>query len=99
MKKVVIAVDSFKGTMSSIEVCNIIEEGFQKILPNIAIVKVPIADGGEGTVDTFLSALGGEKIQVRVKDPLFQEINSFYGILPDQKTAIIEMAAASDCPW
>ena len=60
--------------MSSIEVCNIIEEG-SKILPNIAIVKVPIADGGEGTVTPF-SALGGEKIQVRVKDPLFQEIPS-----------------------
>ncbi|HEY8344435.1 MAG TPA: glycerate kinase [Bacillota bacterium] len=98
MKKVVIAVDSFKGTMSSIEVCNIIAEGFQQILPNISTVKVPIADGGEGTVDTFLSALGGEKIQVKVKDPLFREIDSFYGILPDQKTAVIEMAAASGLP-
>mgnify|MGYP001307963438 CR=1 FL=1 len=98
MKKIVIAVDSFKGTMSSIEVCDIIEEGFKKILPDISTVKVPIADGGEGTVDTFLTALGGEKVEVRVKDPLFREIDSFYGILPHGKTAVIEMAAASGLP-
>ena len=98
MKKVVIAVDSFKGTMSSIEVCSRIETGFKAILPEIETVKVPIADGGEGTVDTFLTALGGEKIKVTVKDPLFRDVESFYGILPDQKTAVIEMAAASGLP-
>src|SRR5690554_1657278 len=98
MRKIVIAVDSFKGTMSSIEVCSLIETGFKGIIPEIETVKVPIADGGEGTVDVFLAALGGEKIKVRVKDPLFREIESFYGILPDQKTAVIEMAAASGLP-
>lgn len=98
MKKIVIAVDSFKGTMSSIEVCSRIETGFKAILPEIETVKVPIADGGEGTVDTFLTALGGEKIKVTVKDPLFRDVESFYGILPDQKTAVIEMAAASGLP-
>ena len=98
MKKVVIAVDSFKGTMSSIEVCSCIETGFKAILPEIETVKVPIADGGEGTVDTFLTALGGEKIKVTVKDPLFREVESFYGILYDRKTAVIEMAAASGLP-
>lgn len=98
MRKIVIAVDSFKGTMSSIEVCSLIETGFKGIIPEIETVKVPIADGGEGTVDAFLAALGGEKIKVRVKDPLFREIESFYGILPDQKTAVIEMAAASGLP-
>ncbi len=98
MKKLVIAADSFKGTMSSIEVCSLIERGFKAIIPELETVKVPIADGGEGTVDAFLTALGGEKIKVRVKDPLFREIESFYGILPDQKTAVIEMAAASGLP-
>lgn len=98
MKKVVIAVDSFKGTMSSIEVCSLIETGFKTIIPELETVKVPIADGGEGTVDAFLTALGGERVKVRVKDPLFREIESFYGILPDQKTAVIEMAAASGLP-
>jgi len=98
MKKVVIAVDSFKGTMSSIEVCTLIETGFKAVLPELETVKVPIADGGEGTVDAFLAALGGEKAKVHVKDPLFREIESFYGILPDHKTAVIEMAAASGLP-
>jgi len=98
VKKIVIAADSFKGTMSSLEVCSLIESGFKKGIPDVKTVKVPIADGGEGTVDAFLTALGGEKIKVRVRDPLFREIESFYGILPDQKTAVIEMAAASGLP-
>lgn len=98
MKKIVIAPDSFKGTMSSIEVCNIVERGIKNIHPDIETVKIPIADGGEGTVDAFLTAVGGERITVRVKDPLFRDMDSFYGILPDGKTAVIEMAAASGLP-
>ncbi len=98
MKKIVIAPDSFKGTMSSIEVCNLVEAGIKNVRQDLEIVKVPIADGGEGTVDSFLTAAGGSKVKVKVKDPLFREIDSFYGILPDQKTAVIEMAAASGLP-
>lgn len=98
MKKIVIAPDSFKGTMSSTEVCDIIETGIRKVRPDLTIVKVPIADGGEGTVDSFLTAVGGNRVGVKVKDPLFREIDSFYGILPDQRTAVIEMAAASGLP-
>lgn len=98
MKKIVIAVDSFKGTMSSVEVCNLIEKGIHQILPTVSTVKVPIADGGEGTVDAFLAAAGGQKITVRVKDPLFREIDAYYGLLADQTTAIIEMATASGLP-
>lgn len=102
--KVVIAPDSFKGTMSSVEVCGIVEKAIKSILPEAVTVRVPVADGGEGTVEAFLSALGGERIEVKVKDPFFYNIESFYGILPDKKTAVIEMAAASglvlvgDCP-
>jgi len=95
LKRVVIAVDSFKGTMSSIEVGNIIEQGIKSIRRDIETVKIPIADGGEGTVDTFLTAVGGRKVWLKVQDPLFREIEAFYGILPDGKTAVIEMAAAS----
>ncbi|MCY6356352.1 glycerate kinase family protein [Clostridium sp. ZS2-4] len=95
MKKIIISPDSFKGTMSSIEVCNIIEQGIENIFPNTEVVKIPIADGGEGTVDAFLTAMGGEKIKVKVKGPLFEELEAFYGILPDKETAVIEMAAAS----
>ena len=98
MKKIVIAPDSFKGTMSSIQVCESIEAGIKKARQDLAIVKAPIADGGEGTVDSFLTAIGGNKIKVKVKDPLFREIDSFYGILSDQETAIIEMAASSGLP-
>ena len=98
MKKVVIAMDSFKGTMSSSEVCNIIEAGFKSICPHLIIKKVPIADGGEGTVDTFLDVLGGEKIQLKVTGPSFKRVKAYYGILSDKETAIIEMAAASGLP-
>lgn len=95
MKKVVIAPDSFKGTMSSSEVCDIAEKAIKSVLPETTVARVPIADGGEGTVEAFLAALGGERVSVTVKGPLFDEIDSFYGILPDKKTAVIEMAAAS----
>jgi len=98
VKKIVIAPDSFKGTMSSIEICDIVEEGIKNIFPEIETVKIPIADGGEGTVDAFLRSVGGEKVTVKVKDPLFRDIVSYYGILTDGKTAIIEMAAASGLP-
>lgn len=95
MRKIIISPDSFKGTMSSIEVCNIIEQGIENIFPDTEVIKIPIADGGEGTVDAFLTAIGGEKIKTKVKGPLFEEVEAFYGILPDKETAVIEMAAAS----
>jgi glycerate kinase len=98
MKKIVIAPDSFKGTMSSIEICNIVEQGIKKVRNDLEVVKIPIADGGEGTVDSFLAAAGGSKVHLKVKDPFMREIDSFYGILPDQRTAVIEMAAASGLP-
>lgn len=98
MKKVVIAPDSFKGTMSSVEVCEIIGKVFDKISPETVTVKIPVADGGEGTVDAFLAANGGNRINIKVKDPYFNDIESYYGILPDKVTAVIEMAAASGLP-
>lgn len=95
LRKIIISPDSFKGTMSSIEVCNIIEQGIENIFTDTEVIKIPIADGGEGTVDAFLTAIGGEKIKTKVKGPLFEEVEAFYGILPDKETAVIEMAAAS----
>ena len=95
IKKIVVASDSFKGTMDSIQVCSIVEEGIRNILQDVEIVKIPIADGGEGTVDAFLSAFGGEKINVTVQGPLFQDVVASYGILKDGRTAVIEMAEAS----
>jgi len=95
INKIIIAPDSFKGTMSSIEVCDIVERAIRQSFPDADIVKVPMADGGEGTVDAFLSAAGGENIHAIVKDPFFNDINASYGVLQDGRTAIIEMAAAS----
>ena len=93
--KVVIAPDSYKGSLTAMEVANSIEEGIIKYNKNIEVVKVPMADGGEGTVQALVDATGGKIINLKVCDPLLREIDSFYGILGDGKTAIIEMAAAS----
>ncbi|WP_270739710.1 glycerate kinase [Massilioclostridium coli] len=93
MKKCVIAPDSFKGSMTSIEVCQIIKQKVAEFFPGCQTVCLPIADGGEGTVDCFLQAMQGEKIMVPVHGPHMEDITGFYGRFQD--TAIIEMAAAA----
>jgi glycerate kinase len=93
MKKCLVIPDSFKGTMTSIEVCSIMNAAILKHFPDCEVISIPIADGGEGTVDCFLQAFGGEKISIKAKGPFFEEIKSFYGITG--KTAIIEMAAVA----
>ncbi len=97
MRKFILIPDSFKGTMSSEIVCNIMESAIKKCIPNSSVKKIPVADGGEGTVDALLQAVGGEKIFLTVKGPYLKDVNGFYGILPDG-TAIIEMAAAAGLP-
>jgi glycerate kinase len=93
--KILIAPDSFKDSLSAVEVADCIEQGIKNYSPEMNCIKIPLADGGEGTVDAILHATGGNKISARVKDPLFREIEGFWGLLPDNETAIIEMAAAS----
>ncbi|MCJ7690289.1 MAG: glycerate kinase [Clostridiaceae bacterium] len=93
--KIIIAPDSFKGSLSALEVCENIEKGIRVVFDNAEIIKVPMADGGEGTVQSLVDATGGKLINLKVKDPLMRTINAFYGILGDGTTAIIEMAAAS----
>lgn len=97
MKKVILIPDSFKGTMSSKEICSIMKREILSFYPKAQVVSVPVADGGEGSVDAFLSAVGGKKVTVTVKGPYFEDIESFYGILPDN-TAVIEMASAAGLP-
>lgn len=97
MKKFVVIPDSFKGTLSSGEVCSIMERAILKVLPEAQVVKVPVADGGEGSVAAFLEAMGGERRTVKVHGPYGEEVESFYGLLPDG-TAVIEMAAAAGLP-
>ena len=94
MTRVIVASDSFKSTLSSVQVYEIIKEVLTAKYDGIEVTGIPIADGGEGTVDAFLCALGGEKIHTTVKSPLMRDIESFYGLLPDG-TAVIELAAAS----
>jgi len=95
--KIIIACDSFKGSCSAIDVTNYLEEGLLRVRPDLCTVKVPVADGGEGTVDALLTASGGERISVSVNDPLCRPITAAFGILPDG-TAVLEMAAASGLP-
>jgi glycerate 2-kinase len=96
--KVVIAPDSFKGSVSSTEAATIIEHTIKRIDGKIETVAIPMADGGEGTVEAFLKILDGEKIEERVEDPLGREITAFYGWFEKEKTAVIETAAASGLP-
>lgn len=95
MKKIIIAPDSFKGSLTAVEVAYSIEEGVKKVFPNCETVKIPIADGGEGTMETLVSALNGEKVRVKTHDPLMRSIEAEYGLVNDGKTAIIEMAVAN----
>jgi glycerate kinase len=93
--KIVIAPDSFKESLSALDVASEIEAGFHEIFPNADYLKIPMADGGEGTVDAMIAATGGTLIEVEVSAPLGQPVLAFYGLLGDSKTAVIEMAAAS----
>lgn len=93
--KIVVAPDSFKGSLSSTQIAEAIEKGIQKIDPSIKVVKVPVADGGEGTVEALVCASQGEIIPVNVTGPLLNKVDAFYGISGDRQTAFIEMAAAS----
>ena len=94
--KIVIASDSFKGSLTSIEVAQAATRGIKAVYPNCEVVAVIVADGGEGTVEAIVDALGGEIICTSVSDPLGRPIQANYGIAADK--AIIEMAAASGLP-
>ena len=93
--KVVIAPDSFKGSMTALCAAEAMEKGLRRVFPCAEIEKVPMADGGEGTVQSLVDATGGKIIIERVLDPLGVEIDAQYGALGDGMTAVIEMAAAS----
>jgi glycerate kinase len=92
--KILIAPDSFKDCLDAADVARYLGEGIRRVMPDAEITSIPVADGGEGFVQTMLSAMGGVRITLAVFDPLMREVEAFYGILPDG-TAVIEMAAAS----
>ncbi|MDY4593555.1 MAG: glycerate kinase [[Pasteurella] aerogenes] len=93
--KIIIAPDSFKESLTALEVAEAIETGFKRIFPHAEYVKVPMADGGEGTVQSLVDATQGELIQTEVTAPLGNKVMATWGLSGDKQTAIIEMAAAS----
>lgn len=93
--KIVIAPDSFKESLSAVEVAKAIESGFREIFPDAHYVKLPVADGGEGTVEAMVAATHGKVVKVKVTGPLGEPIEAFFGLSGDSNVAFIEMAAAS----
>jgi glycerate kinase len=96
--KIVIAPDSFKGSLTAKEAADAIEEGVKRVLPEAEMDKIPMADGGEGTVQALVDATNGRIITRAVCDPLGDQIEAYFGVLGDENTAVIEMATASGLP-
>lgn len=96
--KIVIAPDSFKESLSALEAADAIEEGIRRVWPNAIIVKVPMADGGEGSVQSVVDALHAEMRECIVHDPLGRPVKAYFAFSPQNKIAFIEMAAASGLP-
>lgn len=97
MKKIILAPDSFKGTMTSSEICAVMKSEIKAVYPDCHAVSFPVADGGEGTVAAMVEAVGGKTVEAKVKGPFGEEISSFYGLL-NNGAAVIEMAAAAGLP-
>ena len=93
--KVVIAIDSFKGSLTSMQAGNAAAEGVRRVFPGADIAVRPLADGGEGTVEALVSGMGGELREVRVTDPCGRPVTAKYGIIADTNTAVMEMSAAA----
>ena len=96
--RIVIAPDSYKGSLSAVKVARAIKRGILQIFQDAEVYEVPIADGGEGTVDALVVATGGQIVRETVEGPLGEPVESFWGILGGGQTAVIEMAAASGLP-
>lgn len=95
MKKIILIPDSFKGTMCSTEICEIMKTEIKKHYPTAQIVSIPVADGGEGSVDCFLQAVKGNRIAIRVNNPLFEKTDVVYAMVDGGNTAVIEMAMSA----
>lgn len=93
--KIIIAPDSFKESLTALEVANAIEQGFKHVFPYAEFCKVPMADGGEGSVQSLVDATNGSLINVEVTAPLGNKTTAFFGLSGDKQIAFIEMAAAS----
>jgi glycerate 2-kinase len=96
--KVLIAIDSFKGSITSIDGSEAIALGIKDIYQDAEIVTIPLADGGEGTVEALVHATAGQLVETKVTGPLQEKVVAVYGILGDERTAVIEVAAACGLP-
>ena len=95
MKRVVVASDSFKGCLTSLQVADAVEAGVKSVYPSCEVVKLSVADGGEGTVQALSDAMNGEIVSILVKDPLGREVSASYAMIREKETAVIEVSAAS----
>lgn len=95
MEKILLVPDSFKGTLSSRQVCQVMAGQLRRFFPQAQVKSIPVADGGEGSVEAFLAAAGGERRTRTVTGPFGEPVEAFYGILGDGRTAVIEMAACA----
>ena len=98
MEKILLVPDSFKGTLSSRQVCQVMAGQLRRFFPQAQVKSIPVADGGEGSVEAFLAAAGGERRTLTVTGPFGEPVEAFYGILGDGRTAVIEMAACAGLP-
>ena len=96
--KFILIPDSFKGTLSSSQICAVMDEKIKKHFPDSLTVSIPVADGGEGSVDAFITAVGGVKEYVTVKNPYFEDMESYFGLIDAGQTAVIEMASCAGLP-
>jgi len=92
--KIILAPNAYKGSLTAVEAAQAMQRGVERVFTDADCIQLPIADGGDGTLETLVSATGGDYVAVRVRGPLGDNINSRYGLLPDG-TAVIEMAEAS----
>ena len=96
--RIIVAPDSYKGSVSAPDVAEAMARGIRRVFADTDVRMIPLADGGEGTVDALLGATGGQNMQTEVSDPLGKRITARWGVLGDGQTAVIEMAAASGLP-
>ena len=92
----VLAPDSFKESMTAEQACLAMQRGIEKVIPDAKIIHVPMADGGEGTVDALVSARNGRKVAIEVSGPFTQQkVQAYFGLIENDQTAVIEMALAT----
>lgn len=97
--KILIAIDSLKGSLSSMEAGNAIAEGIKRVNKQAEIVVRPLADGGEGTTEVLVQSMGGQYESICVTGPLGEKVNCVYGVIEESKTAVIEMSRRQGSRW